>query len=136
MELWLDAADTTKGVPHTHTILIVEDDTDLRRMFRMVLAFAGFRILEAGTGLHALHLADAETIDLVVLDLGLPIISGEVVREELAIQPATRDVPVVVVTGRPGPYDGLDAKCVLQKPVLPEQLLDAVHACLRPSPRT
>jgi DNA-binding response OmpR family regulator len=102
----------------------------------MVLSFAGYRVLEAANGLHALRLVDAEIIDLVVLDLGLPIISGEVVREELAVQPSTRDVPVVVVTARPGPYDGLEAKCVLQKPVLPEQLIEAVRACLRPSAKT
>ena len=64
------------------------------------------------------------------------MISGEVVRAELAIEPSTRDVPVVVVTARSGPYDGLDAKCVLQKPALPEQLIEAVRACLRPSLRT
>ena len=37
----------------------------------MALSFAGFHVLEAGTGLHALRIADTETIDLVVLDLGL-----------------------------------------------------------------
>lgn len=96
----------------------------------MALAFAGFRVLEAGNGLHALRVADAETLDLVVLDLGLPIISGEVVREELAIQTATRDLPVIVVTGRSGPYESLDATCVLVKPVTPERLIDAVRGCL------
>jgi two-component system, OmpR family, KDP operon response regulator KdpE len=118
------------GVPRAHTVLLVEDDTDLRRMFRMALAFAGFRVLEAGNGLHALRVADAETLDLVVLDLGLPIISGEVVRQELAIQTATRDLPVIVVTARSGPYEGLDAKCILVKPVTSDRLVDAVRGCL------
>jgi DNA-binding response OmpR family regulator len=118
-------------MPRDTTILLVEDDTELRRMFRMVLSFAGYRVLEAGDAFHALHLVDAETLDLVILDLGLPTVSGYAVHQELANLPATQHVPVLVVTAQPGPYDGIDEKCVLLKPVMPEQLLDAVAACLR-----
>ena len=103
-------------------------------MFRMVLSFAGYHVLEAGDAFHALHLVDAEPLDLVVLDLGLPTISGYAVHQELASLPATQHVPVLVVTAQPGPYDGIDEKCVLQKPVTPEQLLDAVAGCLRSAP--
>jgi DNA-binding response OmpR family regulator len=120
-------------MPRAATILLVEDDTELRRMFRMVLTFAGYHVLEAGDAFHALHLVDAETLDLVILDLGLPTISGYAVHQELASVPSTQHVPVLVVTAQPGPYDGIDEKCVLQKPVTPEQLLDAVRACLRPA---
>jgi DNA-binding response OmpR family regulator len=118
-------------MPLARTILLVEDDTDLRRLFRMVLSFAGFHVLEAGTAIHALHLADAEPLDLVVLDLGLPAVSGHVVYEELRIHPATRHVPILVVTARPAPHPGIDETVVLQKPVSPEQLLDSVQVRLR-----
>jgi DNA-binding response OmpR family regulator len=122
-------------MPRTPTILLVEDDTDLRRMYRMVLTFAGYRVLEAGNAFHALHLVEAETLDLVILDLGLPTISGYAVHQELASLPAAQRVPVLVVTAQPAPYDGIDEKCVLQKPVLPEQLIDAVHVCMRSAAR-
>ena len=112
------------------TILVVEDDSDLREIFRITLELAGYRVVEAATGLHALREADAETPDLVVLDLGLPLISGDAVLEELATWPGTRHIPVVIVTAREGPYDGLDAACVLRKPIKPEELLQAVRACL------
>jgi DNA-binding response OmpR family regulator len=55
------------------TILIVEDNDDLRRMFRTALHFDGFQVLEAGDGLTALHILDTvPPPDLVLLDLGLP----------------------------------------------------------------
>lgn len=117
-------------MPGRRTVLIVEDDGDLRHMFRAALAFAGFNVLEAGDGLHALHILDSNPPDLVVLDLGLPVISGQVVREELAAQAHTRDIPVVVVTGTSGPHDQLDVPCVLRKPVSPEELIRSVRRCL------
>ena len=112
------------------TILVVEDDNSARQMFRAALTLAGFRVIEARDGLHALRRLDADLLDLVVLDLGLPIISGEVVREEIAAHDHTRRIPVVIVTGRPGPHDQLDAACVLVKPVGPDQLVKTVQYCL------
>jgi DNA-binding response OmpR family regulator len=78
-------------------VLIVEDDLDLRRMFKTALHFHGFEVLEAGDGLGALRALDRDGIDLVVLDLGLPVVNGHVVLQEVAAQAHTRDVPVVIV---------------------------------------
>ena len=105
------------------TILIVEDDENLRRMFRMALHLAGFEVLEAGDGLTALHLLDTyPPPSLVLLDLGLPVIGGRVVRDELLAHAHLRDVPVVVVTGLPGSHTDMQAKCALHKPVDSELL--------------
>lgn len=113
------------------TILIVEDSEEVRRMFRTALQFAGFRVLEAGDGLKALHLLDTEPPpSLVILDLGLPVVSGHVVRDELLGRAHLREIPVVVVTGQPGSHTELQAKCVLHKPVDPEDLVRTVHSCL------
>jgi DNA-binding response OmpR family regulator len=117
-------------MPGPRTILIVEDYHDLRRMFRTALTFAGFRVLEAGDGLHALHVLDRDPPDLVVLDLGLPLLSGQVVRQELAAQAHMRHIRVVVVTGSPGNHDHLDVTCLLQKPVTPEDLVRTIRSCL------
>lgn len=111
-------------------ILIVEDDGDLRRMFRQMLSFGGYEVLEAGDGLHALHAIDASPPDAVILDLGLPVISGHAVRQELAAHAHTRQIPVIVVTGQSGDHDRLDAACVLRKPVSPERLLHVVRTCI------
>jgi DNA-binding response OmpR family regulator len=115
------------------TVLIVEDDFDLRRMFRTALALAGFDILEAGDGLDALRVLDANRPDVVVLDLGLPIMSGEAVRQEIAAHAHTRQIPVVVVTGQPGTHEALDAACVLRKPISPDRLVHVVKSCVASS---
>lgn len=111
-------------------VLIVEDDVDLRRMYRQVLTFGGYDVHEAGDGLSALRIIDADPPDGVILDLGLPIVSGHVVRQEIAAQAHTRQIPVIIVTGQMGDHGHLDAACVLQKPVSPERLLQSVRSCL------
>ena len=113
------------------TVLIVEDHADLRRMFRTALALAGFAVVEAGDGLDALRLLDGSgTPDAVILDLGLPILNGAAVRQEIAAQAHTRHVPVIVVTGQPGEHQQLDAACVLRKPVSPDRLIKVVRSCI------
>jgi two-component system chemotaxis response regulator CheY len=112
------------------TVLIVEDDVDLRRMFRTVLALAGYEVIEAGNGLDALRLLDGGSPDAVILDLGLPIVSGMAVRQEIAAHAHTRHVPVIVVTGQPGSHEQLEAACVLRKPVSPERLVQVVKSCI------
>jgi two-component system chemotaxis response regulator CheY len=111
-------------------VLIVEDDADLRRMFRTALQFAGYDVSEAGDGLEALRAFDRDGFDLLVLDLGLPVMSGQTVLQEIAAQAHTRDVPVVVVTGTPGPHDLPAASCVLTKPVSAERLVGIVRRCI------
>ena len=112
------------------TVLIVEDDPALRRMYRTTLALAGFDVLEADDGLAALHLLDYRPPDVVVLDLMLPTMSGLVVQQEIAAHAHTRNIPIVVVTGSDLSLDHLDIPCVLRKPVTPEALIDAVKSCL------
>jgi two-component system phosphate regulon response regulator PhoB len=112
------------------TVLVVEDDPALRRMYRTALALAGFDIVEADDGLAALHVLDQQAPDIVVLDLMLPTISGFIVQQEIAAHAHTRSIPIVVVTGADLSLDHLDVPCVLRKPVTPEALVDSVRSCL------
>lgn len=112
------------------TILVVEDDEDLRRLFRTALALAGYDVIEAGDGLEALQRIDQLIPDLVVLDLLLPGMSGIVVQQELAAQALTRQIPVVVITGTAIEPGSIDVACLLRKPVSPDELIDAVRKCL------
>ena len=113
-------------------ILVVEDNTDLRRMFRMALALAGYDVEEAGDGLDALRLVENHPPDLVVLDLVLHSLDGVSVQQELAAGPVTRQIPVVIVTGSSIDTDPLDVACVLRKPVMPDKLINTVRRCLAP----
>ena len=110
------------------TVLVVEDDHSLRRMYRFALALAGFTVQEAPDGLEALQLIEAGPPDLVVLDLTLPHVSGFAVRQEIAAHAHTRDIPILIVTGSTAELP--DIPCVLRKPISPEQLVDAVRNCL------
>ena len=112
------------------TILVVEDDDDLRRLFRTTLALAGYDVVEAGDGLEALVRIDQGPPDLVVLDLLLPGLSGVVVHQEISAQTGTREIPVVVITGSTIDPAGIDVDCFLRKPVAPDQLIRTVRTCL------
>jgi CheY-like chemotaxis protein len=111
------------------TILIVEDDEDLRRLLRTALSLAGYDVIEAGDGLEALQRIEDAPPRLVVLDLMLPGFSGVTVRQELAAQSLTRHIPVVVITGSEVP-DDLDVACVLRKPITVEELIGTVRQCM------
>ena len=111
-------------------ILIVEDDEPLRRMVRHALTLAQYDVQEAGDGLQALRLLDTDPPDAVILDLGLPIISGQAVRAEIAAHAQTRDIPVIVITGSAGEHDGLGVACVLRKPIEVDQLVKTVRGCI------
>lgn len=111
-------------------LLVVEDDAELRKMYRSALAVAGFLVREAADGLSALTALDRDPVDLVVLDLGLPDISGLVILQDIAAQAHTCNVPVLVVTGSTEELDHLAVACVLRKPISPDALVTAVVKCL------
>ncbi len=111
-------------------VLIVEDDADLRRMFRHALTIAGIECLEASDGMEALRALDRDPPDAIVLDLGLPVVSGRVVRQETAAQAHLRTIPVIIVTGQVVDPATLDVACVLRKPVTAEELIVTIRRCV------
>jgi two-component system, OmpR family, phosphate regulon response regulator PhoB len=113
-----------------HRILVVEDDPAVRRMYRTVLGFAGFTVVEAEDGLSALQHLEDRAPDLVVLDLMLPTVSGFIVQQEIAAHAHTRDIPIVVVTGSEMNLDKLAVPCILRKPISPDELVNTVESCL------
>jgi CheY-like chemotaxis protein len=111
-------------------ILIVEDNAELRRMFRTVLSMAGYDVEEAGDGVEALQLVENRLPDLIVLDLVLRALDGVSVQQELAARAVTRNIPIVVVTGSTIDTTSLDVACVLRKPVMPDDLVKTIKTCL------
>lgn len=115
------------------TIVVVEDDEDLRRLYRATLSAAGYAVVALADGIDALRYLDlAHAPDAVVLDLELPRLGGHDVRRELAAHAPTSRIPVIVVTG--SDTAGLnedDFACILRKPIRPDELVRAIDDCLR-----
>lgn len=111
------------------SILIVEDDHDLRRMFRLALSVAGYAVSETADGISALRFVELLKPDMVILDLGLPLLSGLDVQKEIAAHAQTRQILVVVVTGSAAALDDAGVNCVLRKPVTPDHLVAVVGQC-------
>jgi len=85
------------------TLLLVEDEPALRKLFQMAVRRKDperFTFIEAEDGEKALELARSASPHLILLDMILPRLSGREVLEKLKADPATRDIPVVFMSGR------------------------------------
>lgn len=117
-------------------ILVVEDEQDLRQVLEYNLGHAGHHVLPAARGEEALRLAREQRPDLVLLDLMLPDIPGTEVCKSLKENPATRGIPVMMVTARGEEIDRvvgfeLGADDYVVKPFSVRELLLRVQAVLR-----
>lgn len=82
------------------TILIVEDEQDIRELLAYSLNKEGFTVIEADNGVTALSHAATKQPDLVILDLMLPGMDGLSVCKQMQRDPATADIPVVMLTAK------------------------------------
>jgi two-component system, OmpR family, KDP operon response regulator KdpE len=117
-------------------VLIIDDDAPIRRMLRLSLETAGYRVYEAASGRDGLTLAAALNPDIVLLDLGLPDMDGLETLKRLRVWSRT---PVVVVSVRNEDEDKvalLDAGAddYLVKPFSTVELLARLRAAQRHSP--
>src|SRR5215471_7141977 len=87
------------------TILVVEDERDIRELVRFHLEQDGYVVREAETGENALAIVDAERPALIVLDLMLPGIDGLEVCRRLRAADATHTLPIIVLTARAAEVD-------------------------------
>ena len=92
----------SKIEPHTRTVLVIDDERDLRMTMRLGLEAEGFTVIEASTQQDALNVIDENEISIVTLDLGFGPDDGFSFARELRER---RNIPVIVVTGRSDPQD-------------------------------
>ncbi|MFP4582702.1 MAG: response regulator [Desulfococcaceae bacterium] len=113
-----------------NVLLIVEDDPNFSRVLADIARERGFKVLVAEDGETGLHFADYYRPSGVILDLGLPGIDGWTVMDRLKSSPATRHIPIHVVSAADQPDQPMDALRMgavgfLTKPVTVDALEDA-----------
>lgn len=120
----------------TEPILVVDDDPFVRALFVRALRRAGHATLEAADGVEALAVLARNSVALVLLDATMPRLNGAGVIRVLRARPATRTLPIILVTGKADPEDRVEglatgADDYLCKPVALEELKARVGAQLR-----
>ncbi len=111
------------------TILIVDDDAEIRKLEKIILSKEGFTVIEAEDGASALELAKAKMPDLIISDVMMENINGFMLYEFLRDDPRTEKIPMILVTGQAhtaGAWNMDPHIGYLQKPVAPHDLLAAV----------
>jgi CheY-like chemotaxis protein len=81
-------------------VLLVEDEDQLRRVMKDLLQREGYTVAEARDGIQALDEVDRHAPDVILLDLNLPGIDGYSVLSQLRSRPATREIPIMVLTAK------------------------------------
>ena len=117
------------------TLLLVDDDADIRETFGLALEDAGYEVVAAASGAEALDkLRSGALPDLIVLDQAMPMVNGREFRALQMSDPTLAKVPVLLLTGamRLGPLvDDIAPVAALQKPVGYTELLAAIRAALK-----
>ena len=80
------------------TVLLVEDTEDNRFMMRRLLEMSGYRVVEAMNGEEAVQLARAESPQLILMDLSLPVIDGLAATRLIRKVPALQATPIIAVS--------------------------------------
>jgi CheY-like chemotaxis protein len=129
----LDATQTEAPV----RVLTIDDEETFRFVVREALGSTDFRVEEASTATDGLAMIPTFRPDVVLVDLGLPDMSGEELTERLAADPVTRDLPIVVITSRPvgGQQVGRRVAKIIPKGTLSREVLRAaIRDAVRVSP--
>ena len=114
------------------TILNVEDNEFNRKIVRHLLARTTYRLIEAGDGAEGVALAVDARPDLIIMDIQLPKLSGLDATRRLRADPATADIPIIVITsfalaGDDEKARDAGATAYLAKPYSPRELLEVIR---------
>jgi two-component system cell cycle response regulator DivK len=116
-------------------ILIVEDDTMNREMLARRLDWEGYQVATAADGMQAVEMASSERPDLILMDVGIPVLNGWQATQQIKSQPETSHIPVIALTAYALTEDrakALAAGCddYETKPIDFPRLLHKMQRCL------
>ena len=119
------------------SVLVVDDEPQARTMLRLILARAGFEVLEARDGFEALSEVERAVPDVMILDIMMPGIDGFEVCERLRKDKQTADLPIIMLSAKADPKSisrgfSVGANEYLTKPVTPDELTRHVWVALSP----
>jgi len=119
-----------------HSVLVVDDEAHIQELLAYNLESQGYLVTCAESGEQALALARSRTFDAILLDLMLPHVDGLTVCRKLRGEPATKSVPIIMITAKAEEADvvvglKLGADDYLTKPFSPKVLLARIEALLR-----
>ena len=121
--------------PLSRTLLYVEDNADVRAVMSEMLKLSGYEIIEAADGAEALAALGIKRPDAVVMDIGLPDMTGYELARQMRLLPSCQDIPIIALTGfghlrhkDEAAKVRLDAHLV--KPVDPDALIRTIEAVL------
>ncbi len=117
----------------TKTILIVDDEDQIRELLRVYIENSGYEVFEAANGMHALDILKNQKVHLVILDLMLPDIQGEDLCKDIRKE---YGIPVIMVTGKTDESSmvhglSIGADDYIGKPFSPRNVIARVEAVLR-----
>lgn len=112
-------------------VLLVEDDSTVRQMLRLLLGEDHYEIIEAANGIDGMMKAEIGEPDLMIVDLMMPEVDGERMLLEIKSRSDTSHIPIVVVSGKHEALDRCKAlvgdRNVFPKPFEPTKLLDRIN---------
>ena len=117
-------------------ILVADDETDIRNILRRLLLSEGFCVCEAGNGIEALAAAEHCDIDLALLDITMPRMSGTEAVRELRAKPRYATTPIMLMTGHApaGFASQLGDIILFPKPLDLSQVISAIKKAVQHTP--
>ena len=108
-------------------VLLVEDDSDVRRLYAIGLNQRGYEVKLAANGAEAIERLSAERPDVVLLDWLMPLMDGGEVLNRLSMN-GSASIPIIVISGQPQPV-GLDPRigCWMTKPVSIDEVVAEIE---------
>lgn len=119
-----------------YSVLIVDDDKELRTIYRIILERQDYVVYEAGNGAEALKFLMNQTPDVMVMDMLMPMLGGEAVMQRIRQMPSLKNMRVVVLTAYPRFRDSAlqhEADHFLVKPIKPKDLLEVIAMAVEES---
>lgn len=116
-------------------ILVIEDDRSVQSLITYKLKNSGFEVLTASNGAEGLDVLSKNTVDLILADLMMPVMSGKEFLVAVKKNDATKDIPVVILTAKTLENEvieglALGADDYIKKPFSPAELLARVRNVL------